>query len=69
MAKGNRSPRTEKQMAASRCSKGGGRPRTGQTPQKLISFPADWVERISSLIPPGQPKNRWIMEQVEKSME
>lgn len=69
MSKGNRSPRTEKQLEASRRSKGGGRPRTGKRPQRMISFPADWVERISALIPPGVPKNRWIMEQVEKGLK
>ena len=67
MAKGNHSPRTEKQSAAARENgRLGGRPKTGKTPQKLISFPADWVEKISAFIPSGMSKNRWIMEQVGK---
>ena len=65
MSKGNRTPRTEKQLAASRQSHGGGRPRTGKTPQPPIVFPTEWVNRLVAILPPGVPRNRWIMPQLE----
>lgn len=65
MSKGNRAPRTEKQLEAARQSHGGGRPATGKTPQTPIVFPSDWVERLVAILPPGTPRNRWIMSNLE----
>ena len=69
MPKGNHEPRTEKQLEAARKSKGGGRPATGKTPQTLISFPADWADRVTAILPPGTPRNRWIMEHLEAAIQ